>query len=247
MFGLMSDPYDHPDGVECIYIATSMYHDDEVYTVTCGCDGDTQCVSSSCACVSTSGVNYAEGKLVEDKLNDRGSSVFECNETCRCDERCGNRESQRGPSRDLEIVLSGAKGYGVFARRPIPRGSYVCEYAGEVSSTEIRDGTSDWRYVITLNETSADGSTTNTFIDASKFGNVGRYLNHSCDPNCVLVPVRYDNVAPKVGIFASRNIREGEELCYIYAQHDGDLSDTPCLCGSDTCKKFLPLGCFKGS
>ncbi|KAF6213871.1 hypothetical protein GE061_011596 [Apolygus lucorum] len=246
MSGLMIDPYDHPDGVDCVYIATSMYHDDEVFTVTCDCDGDAQCTGSSCTCVCTSNVNYEEGKLVEDKLNGRGS-VFECNETCRCDFSCKNRESQKGPSRDLEIASSGAKGYGVFARRHILRGSFICEYAGEISLQNIRDKTSDWRYVITLNETMADGSTTNTFIDATKFGNVGRYLNHSCDPNCVLVPVRYDNVTPKVGIFAARDIVEGEELCYVYAQHDGDLSDTPCLCGSDTCKKFLPLGCYKGS
>ncbi|CAA9993668.1 unnamed protein product [Nesidiocoris tenuis] len=233
------DPYDHPDGVDCVYIRSSISGDDEMYDVRCSCSSDSPCVDDSCPCVAVSSANYSDGKLIKAKLTESNSSVFECSANCSCED-CQNSLTQKGPSKCLRIAHLGPKGYGVLADDDIAEGSYVCEYAGEI----LADGssTADWRYVVTLNETTSDGRQTATFIDASRFGNVGRYLNHSCSPNCALVPVRYEQVAPKVGIFAIRDVRRGEEVCYSYGA--GAPSSTPCLCGSATCRLFLPAGGF---
>lgn len=39
-----------------------------------------------------------------------------------------------------------------------------------------------------------------TFIDPSRKGNVGRYLNHSCEPNCEILSVRVDGPIPRLGM-----------------------------------------------
>lgn len=38
-----------------------------------------------------------------------------------------------------------------------------------------------------------------TFIDPSQKGNIGRYLNHSCDPNCEILSIRIDGPIPRLG------------------------------------------------
>ena len=48
-------------------------------------------------------------------------------------------------------------------------------------------------------------------IDATKSGNMARYINHSCDPNCFTQIVNIDN-AKKIVIIAGRPIKAGEEV-----------------------------------
>ncbi len=52
-------------------------------------------------------------------------------------------------------------------------------------------------------------------IDAKSKANLARFINHSCDPNCI---TRVWNVAgeKRVGIFAQRLIAAGEELTFDY-------------------------------
>jgi len=52
-------------------------------------------------------------------------------------------------------------------------------------------------------------------IDPTYKGNMARFINHSCDPNC---ETQKWNVLGEiaVGIFAIKDIREGEELSFNY-------------------------------
>lgn len=45
-----------------------------------------------------------------------------------------------------------------------------------------------------------------TFIDPSRKGNIGRYLNHSCDPNCEILSVRIDGPIPRLGMYIRNNL-----------------------------------------
>jgi SET domain-containing protein len=73
-----------------------------------------------------------------------------------------------------------------------------------------------------------------TCIDGASGGNQSIYINHSCEPNCE--PRVEDG---HIYIYALRDIREGEELCYDYAyEREADEKDAlyPCRCGSPRCR-----------
>ncbi|EKM54377.1 uncharacterized protein PHACADRAFT_98180 [Phanerochaete carnosa HHB-10118-sp] len=66
-------------------------------------------------------------------------------------------------------------------------------------------------------------------VDAFHAGNFTRFLNHSCDPNCIIVPA-YINEAnidkPLLTIWTNKSVAAGEELCFSYV---GDPEDLPPL------------------
>jgi histone-lysine N-methyltransferase SETMAR len=130
---------------------------------------------------------------------------------------------------------------------------FVCEYAGEVLSYEeakrrtLAQEKKDMNYIITLNEHCQHG-VIKTHIDPRYFGNVGRFLNHSCDPNLTMLPIRVNNEIPLLCLFANREIRIGEELTFRYGllsetesrvENDTDL--LPCYCGTQACTGYLPF------
>lgn len=56
-------------------------------------------------------------------------------------------------------------------------------------------------------------------IDACRYGNIARFINHMCAPN--LQPVRvfmghHDLHFPRIAFFANRDIEPQEELGYVY-------------------------------
>ncbi len=52
-------------------------------------------------------------------------------------------------------------------------------------------------------------------IDAAERGNAGRFLNHSCDPNCETQKWMV-NGELCIGIYALEDIRDAEELSCIH-------------------------------
>lgn len=55
-----------------------------------------------------------------------------------------------------------------------------------------------------------------TVVDATLTGGLARYVNHSCNPNCVAEVVQIDR-EDRILIIASRRISKGEEVsCYKY-------------------------------
>ena len=82
-------------------------------------------------------------------------------------------------------------------------------------------------------------------------GNIGRYINHSCNPNLTMIPVRVDTMVPHLALFVRREVKLGEELCFDYGDFDRKNSTgevlrdnvvrTPCLCSSVHCAGLLPF------
>lgn len=83
-------------------------------------------------------------------------------------------------------------------------------------------------------------------IDPTYYGNIARFINHSCDPNCV---TRKWTVAKEtmVGIFARKDIREDEELSFDYQFDSFKTPFTKCYCGTTKCKGYLGLGMYDDS
>ena len=112
-------------------------------------------------------------------------------------------------------------GFGVFAKEPINKNTRIIDYAGELVRNDESEGREE-RYlaqgciwVFRVNRTWSR--------DAAVGGNMARFINHSCTPNCW-----FEVVDRTIWIRASRLIRAGEELTYDYATV-GDRT-IPCRC-----------------
>ncbi|XP_044524879.1 histone-lysine N-methyltransferase SETDB2 [Gracilinanus agilis] len=76
-------------------------------------------------------------------------------------------------------------------------------------------------------------------LDATKEGNVGRFLNHSCNPNLFVQNVfveTHDRNFPWVAFFTKRHVKAGTELTWDYGYEAGSIpeKEIPCQCGFHT-------------
>nr|CAB3456770.1 unnamed protein product [Digitaria exilis] len=128
-------------------------------------------------------------------------------------------------------------GFGLIAEDDIKKGEFVVEYVGEV----IDDRACEKRLwqMKRLDDTNfyLCEVSSNMVIDATDKGNMSRFINHSCEPNTEMQKWTVDGET-RVGIFALRDIKKGEELTYDYKfVQFGD--DQDCHCGSSNCRKML--------
>jgi hypothetical protein len=116
---------------------------------------------------------------------------------------------------------SGIAGWGVYTRRPITKNSRIVDYAGEKISHQ--ESLRRERGQLARGEVWCFTVDARTVRDASVGGNIARFINHACRPNC------YSQVVGDVvWIRAARNIAAGEELTYDY-RTDGDAT-IACRC-----------------
>ncbi|TKR77215.1 hypothetical protein L596_018228 [Steinernema carpocapsae] len=81
-------------------------------------------------------------------------------------------------------------------------------------------------------------------VDAMKRGNIGKFFNHSCNPNMFVQHVlvdTHDIRLPWVSFFAKRHIHAGDELCWNYGYQIGTITNKflYCKCGSNKCEGRL--------
>lgn len=153
----------------------------------------------------------------------QGTPIFECNKRCSCSDSCPNRVVQKGRKQSLCIFkTANERGWGVRTDRLIAKGAYVSEYVGEIISaeeTERRGKEYDARgrtYLFDLDFNEKDNPYT---VDAAKYGNISRFMNHSCNPNVGVWAVWTDCLdldLPRLCIFTLRAIKENEELTFDY-------------------------------
>jgi len=100
-------------------------------------------------------------------------------------------------------------GWGVYATEIIPKNKRIIHYAGEKISNH--ESLRRERRYIKRGHIWCFKLTNRTAIDAGVGGNVARFINHACRPNCYVHIV--DGI---IWIRAARKIRRGEELTYNY-------------------------------
>ena len=136
----------------------------------------------------------------------------------------------------FELRESPMQGRGAFARRPIPAGVRLIEYAGQ----RLTVAEADARYPDVAGErhhTFLFAIDDEIVIDAAFEGNEARFINHSCDPNCDAV---IDD--GRIWIETIRDVSAGEELAHDYAymleeRHSPAAKRRfPCHCGAATCR-----------
>jgi SET domain-containing protein len=135
---------------------------------------------------------------------------------------CNNINIQRRIHKQLSIGISGIHGWGCFMMEGVEKGDYITEYIGEVISQEEaeRRGTIydkiNCSYLFNLTSTQC--------LDATRAGNLAKFINHSNDPNCEprVLKVGVDH---KVGFYALKKINKGEEICFDYG-YNSDSAPT---------------------
>ncbi|XP_048001443.1 uncharacterized protein LOC125238212 [Leguminivora glycinivorella] len=149
-----------------------------------------------------------------------------------------NRAFEKRQYPRLQAYRTPHRGWGLRTLQDIKQGQFVIEYVGELIDMEefrrrmcrkheIRD---ENFYFLTLDK--------ERMIDAGPKGNLARFMNHCCEPNCetqkwtVLGDVR-------VGLFALYDIPANSEVTFNYNLECAGIEKKRCLCGAKRCSGYI--------
>ncbi|XP_028393284.1 histone-lysine N-methyltransferase SETD2-like isoform X2 [Dendronephthya gigantea] len=164
--------------------------------------------------------------------------MIECNYRCPCGEFCSNRKFQKGQKVKVEAFMTEKKGWGLRTLEDIAAHQFVIEYSGEVMGYEEFEKRVEMYdhenrrhyYFMTLK---AD-----EIIDATYKGNLSRFINHSCDPNCETQKWTVNGYL-RIGFFSVRDIEAGTELTFDYKFQRYGKKAQVCYCESQNCRGII--------
>ncbi|KAI0224877.1 histone methyltransferase set1 [Massospora cicadina] len=172
-----------------------------------------------------------------------GTGIRDGAQPSRCEPISGaakdriRRQEQGG--RRVVLARSNIHDWGLFAREPIKKGELVIEYVGELIRSDLADVREyrcfargiDASYLFRIDE--------DYVVDATDAGNIARFINHSCQPNC---KARITRVAgqSRIFIYADEDIERHQEITYDYQfPIEDEDSKIKCLCNTPACRGFL--------
>lgn len=127
-------------------------------------------------------------------------------------------------------------GYGVFALAPITSNERIVEYVGEILRRIVARNR---QMALPMSQNYMFELEPGKIIDATTRGNIARFINHSCDPNCLVKIVDVQG-QKKLNVIAKRPIEVNEELTidynFIPAAAGGRI---PCFCGAAMCRQYM--------
>lgn len=165
--------------------------------------------------------------------------LVECNpKVCPARERCQNQCFEKKQYPALAAKRISQKGWGLVAMEDIRQGQFVIEYVGEVINNEelarrlqhkVEQKDENY-YFLTV-----DSELT---IDAGPKGNLARFINHSCEPNCETMLWKVGG-AQAVGLFAIKDIKVGDELTFNYNFESKGDKKKICHCNATKCSGYI--------
>ncbi|XP_042037147.1 uncharacterized protein LOC121783210 isoform X2 [Salvia splendens] len=168
--------------------------------------------------------------------------LLSCNVESDC-RKAYTRYKQSKSWKQLVVYKSGIHALGLYTSQFISCGAMVVEYVGEIVGLRVADRReSEYHSGKKLQHKSACyffKIDKEHIIDATRKGGIARFVNHSCEPNCVakVISVRTEK---KVVFFAERDIYPGEEITYDYHfNHEDEGEKIPCYCNSKNCRRYL--------
>jgi SET domain/PWWP domain/AWS domain len=163
--------------------------------------------------------------------------------TCPAGEFCRNVSFHRRPKPALRpFFTADGRGWGLRTVKPIARGDFVVEYVGEIIDKEecerrlksVQKSSDAEYYMMEINS--------DHVLDAHFKGNLSRFINSSCAPNCATQKwIDASTGQTRVGIFAIADIPGGAEVLYNYCFQDFGLASKKgkraftCRCGAPQC------------
>ncbi|XP_017756965.1 PREDICTED: histone-lysine N-methyltransferase NSD2 isoform X2 [Eufriesea mexicana] len=159
---------------------------------------------------------------------------------CPAGPKCNNQAFVRRQYPAMEPFHTVGRGWGLRSLEPIKVGQFVIEYVGEVIDEaeykrrlhRKKELKNENFYFLTIDN--------NRMIDAEPKGNLSRFMNHSCSPNCETQKWTV-NGDTRIGLFALCDIEPGEELTFNYNLACDGETRKPCLCGASNCSGFIGL------
>ncbi|XP_031639899.1 uncharacterized protein LOC116351884 isoform X2 [Contarinia nasturtii] len=164
--------------------------------------------------------------------------LIECGPKCIVGDRCTNRRFQKHENSPCNIFKTEKKGYGLIATSYIPAGVFIMEYVGEVlNSKQFEKRANDYSkqmnahyYFMALSS--------DCVIDATKKGNISRFINHSCDPNAETQKWTV-NGELRIGFFSKKPIMADEEITFDYQFQRYGKEAQKCFCESINCRGWI--------
>ncbi|KAK6940616.1 SET domain [Dillenia turbinata] len=183
--------------------------------------------------------------------------IKECWRRCGCNKQCGNRVVQRGITCNLQVFFTNeGKGWGLRTLQDLPKGSFICEYVGEILTTgELYErsmqqlGVLKHSYSVVLDAGWHSGVIKGDdalCLDATHYGNIARFINHRCsDANLIQIPVEIETPNHHyyhLAFFTARKVDALEELTWDYGidfdDSDHHVKAFQCKCGSEYCRNM---------
>ncbi|KAF2454344.1 hypothetical protein BDY21DRAFT_109824, partial [Lineolata rhizophorae] len=129
---------------------------------------------------------------------------------------CQNCAIQRGVQKRTILGKSEVQGFGLFMGEPAKPEEFLGEYKGELISQPEGDRRGATYQYLSTNYTFK--LNTRQEIDATHFGNKFRFVNHSSRPDIQnsFARLKLCSGLVRIGLFASCEIRPGEELFFDY-------------------------------
>nr|XP_018902760.1 PREDICTED: histone-lysine N-methyltransferase NSD2-like isoform X2 [Bemisia tabaci] len=165
--------------------------------------------------------------------------MVECNPMiCKAGERCNNQRFEKRLYPPVKPFRTEKRGWGLRTLVNLKKGDFVIEYVGEIINEQeyknrvqrMMKNNDENFYFLTIDS--------NRMVDAGPKGNVARFMNHSCDPNCETQKWTV-NGDTRVGLFALKDIPQNSELVFNYNLDTGTAEKKECLCGASTCRGFI--------
>jgi len=127
---------------------------------------------------------------------------------------CQNVHLVRGISKKTILGHSVLAGMGLFMGEDVGKNEFIGEYKGEVvtqDEAERRGKLYDKRgisFLFDINKSQA--------IDATRMGNKLRFINHARERTNCVAKIRMVNCVYRIGFWATKHIKAGEELFFDY-------------------------------
>jgi histone-lysine N-methyltransferase SUV39H len=213
----------------------------------CSCEnGDCSRVTECCPKLVSKKIPYPyrkDKKLALQKFE----RIIECSDKCSCGLNCFNRVTQQPRKIKLCLFKTIDRGYGIKSGELIKKGTFVLEYTGELLGNIEAGKRKMTRYLFDLNMDRLESGFYT--IDAYHYGNLARFINHSCDPNCIIFYVhdcQQDPKTQRLCIFAIDDIPKDTEITIDYCPQPSiptsdranysQGSQIECHCDSKNCR-----------
>lgn len=157
----------------------------------------------------------------------------ECLEKCRRRSNCPYKRMVSRQYKDVFTKEKHGKGMCLIVNEVCAKGDFVIEYMGrKVTQKTLAKNGGNGVYYIQVGKAVINGDI--------KSKNDAKYINHSCNPNCVAL-VREVNGNSRVFIFTKKRIKKNTELTLDYQWSVKKEEDrTRCYCSAGKyCRKYM--------